>query len=62
MDDDDYSVFYGFGTVHDLRDHDAPPPRLLGMRSVSNRAAWALHDNAPPKVTRIGFKIPRGRR
>lgn len=64
--DDDYweddRVFYGFGSVHDLRDDEGSTPRLHGLRSVSRAAAWALHDEPRTKSRRIGFKIPRVRR
>lgn len=62
MDDDDYGIFFGFGSVHDLRDPDTPTPRLYGMRSVSKAACWALHNERPPKTRRIGFKLPKSRR
>jgi hypothetical protein len=62
MDDDDYPVFFGFGSVHDLRDHEGSTPRLYGMRSVSKSAAWALHHEPQHKARKIGFKIPKAKR
>jgi hypothetical protein len=63
--DDDYweedRVFFGFGSVHDLRDHEGSTPRLHGMRSVSRAAAWALHDEPRTRGRKIGFKIPKAR-
>lgn len=63
--DDDYwedeCVFFGFGAVHDLRDHEGSTPRLHGMRSVSRAAVWALHDEPRTRGRKIGFKIPKAR-
>lgn len=60
--DDDYSIFWGFGTVHDLHDEHGPPPRLHGLRSVSEAAVWALHNEPKTKPRQIGFKIPKAKR
>lgn len=59
MDDEDYSVFFGFGAVHDLRDGEGSMPRLHGLRSVSQAAAWAMHDEPRPRARTIGFNIPK---
>lgn len=59
-DDDEYSIFYGFGSVMDLREAYAPQPRLLGMKSVSNAAAWAMHKTPKaPESRPIGFHRPK---
>lgn len=62
MSDDYYDepeIFFGFGGVHDLNDHESESPRLLGMRSVSDGAAWAMHKGkAKPKRRAMGFQKP----
>lgn len=65
MDEDDlYGVFYGFGSCHDLADRDPSGgrPRLLGLRSVSEAAVWAMHrqpKDRPRSSRRIGFAVPK---
>lgn len=62
-DDDveDYAIYLGFGSMHDLRDNDTDPrnPRLIGLRSASYDAAVALN-NTPRETARhrIGFHRP----
>lgn len=63
MDDDDWSdpeIFWGWGSCHDLNDYEQPTPRLLGMRSVADGAAWALSKGKPPRTIkrRMGFRVP----
>lgn len=42
-DDEDWSyVNCGIGSMHDLREAIRGTPRLLGMKSVSEAAAYAL--------------------
>ena len=65
MDDDlwdDGSIFYGFGSMHDLRDaqgSDPRNPRLIGLKSVSYDAAVALNNDRPKPIKRrkMGFRI-----
>lgn len=65
MDEDDlYGVFYGLGSCHDLADREPSGvrPRLLGLRSVSEAAAWAMHRqpmDRPKSARRIGFAVPK---
>ena len=61
MDDDDWgSIYYGFGTVHDLRDEGEPEPPLSGCRSVSPAAARLLAPKRPqPQRHPIGFYTGR---
>lgn len=57
--DDDYSIFLGFGSCHDLRDADYSEPKLLRCKSVSRAAAYAIDSwNAgkPRRANRIGFR------
>ena len=63
-DDDWYEdpeVFFGFGSVHDLRDADSKTPRLYGMRSVNQ---LDLNLKPAPKMRQrpVGFHIPKVRR
>jgi hypothetical protein len=61
MDEDDFPVILGSGSLHDLSDRDEPAPRLAGMRSVSDAAARALHKPSCQSIRRpAGFL--RGRR
>jgi hypothetical protein len=58
MDDDiwpDFPVILGQGSLHDLRDEDRGTPRLSGLRSVSQAAAWAMHKKPAPKPRQAGF-------
>lgn len=58
--DDDYSLFLGFGSTHDLRDADEPEPRLARMRSVSPAAARAMQRRPPEPIRQpVGFHRPR---
>ena len=59
FDWDEFPVILGQGSVHDLRDDEGTPPRLHGMRSVSNAACWALHTEPKTKHRAIGFKFPK---
>lgn len=63
MDDDEWSIFWGFGSTHDLNDagpEHRPPSRLNGLKSVSDNAEWAYRQK--PKLVKrhpIGFHKPR---
>lgn len=63
-DDDWYEdpeIFFGFGSMHDLRDADNSRPRLAGLRSVNQ---FDLSLKAAPKARQrpCGFHIPKVRR
>lgn len=63
-DDDWYEdpeVFFGFGSVHDLRDADSPPPRLAGLHSV-NQVNISLKPRPRMRKHPCGFHIPKVRR
>lgn len=51
----------GSGSLHDVNDTEESP-RLLGMRSVSVKAAWALHDRPNWKARHVGFVHPKKKR
>lgn len=58
--DVEWSIFLGFGSMHDLRDAESPDPRnprLAGFRSVSYAAAVAMAPKPAkkPAARRIGF-------
>ncbi len=61
MDDDWYEpgIFFGFGSVFDLRDAPHQPSPLAGLKSVKNHTTL----NSEPKARRhpIGFHSPRKR-
>jgi hypothetical protein len=56
MDDDDFSIFYGFGSMHDLRDAPHTPSPLAGLRSVKNHTT--LSKEPKDKARPIGFHRP----
>jgi hypothetical protein len=56
MDWDDFPVILGQGSVHDLRDNDAPQrSRLWGLKSPSRAACEAAERKAEPKQRKAGF-------
>lgn len=60
MDDYWEAPFHGFGSVHDLQEHDPRNPRLVGLKSVSFAAAVALrspHRDPTEPGRSIGFHI-----
>lgn len=62
--DDEPEIFYGFGAVHDLSEaqQESARPRLAGLRSVSEAAAWAMHRGPKTREPRrhpMGFRRPR---
>lgn len=51
----DYPVHVGStGSTHDVTDTE-PAPRLLGLKSVSNNAAWAMSRTRRPNERAVGF-------
>lgn len=63
MDWDDFPVILGQGSVFELRDNGEPAPRLLGLRSVSQNAAYAMRKPAQEPVRRpVGFLVSRERK
>lgn len=64
-DDDWYedpSVFFGFGSMHDLRDADQAPPRLAGMRSVRQVNVRLRDEPKAAQRPQLGFHVPKVRR
>lgn len=57
MDDDDFPVILGYGSMHELSDGDPRNPRLIGLKSVSDAASVALR--RPEPRSRIGFHRPQ---
>lgn len=61
--DEDPEIFFGFGSMHDLRDADRePPPRLAGLRSVRQVNLRLRDEPKAVQASRLGFHIPRVRR
>lgn len=58
-DDDDAFVYFGQGSVCDLREADEPAPRLAGLKSVSRAAAWAMRSRPEERREPVGFHIPK---
>lgn len=48
---------YGTGSLHGLDGPDEASPRLLGLKSVSRSAAWAIHKSKPQTRNPVGFCI-----
>ena len=53
--DDDFPVILGFDSVNDLSDRENATPRLSGLRSVSEAAVRALHNERRPAQRAAGF-------
>lgn len=54
--DDDYPIFWGTGSLHDLREAETRSHRLDNLRSVSDAARKALTRPAPQQPRNpIGF-------
>lgn len=62
FDWDEFPVIGGQGSLHDLAPPEEPPSRLLGFKSVSENAAYALRRQpAQPVRGPLGFYTGRPR-
>ncbi len=57
--DDEWSIFLGFGSCHDLRDAGRPDHRFWQLRSTSKAAAAAYSRKPEPRRKPIGFHRPK---
>lgn len=58
MDEDEFSIFYGFGQCHDLRDAEYQPSRLAQFNFKSVKNTTSLNTPKEPKQRPVGFRFP----
>jgi hypothetical protein len=51
----DFPVILGQGSLHSLSAPEDPPPRLWGMKSVSEAGARGLHRPVQTQARKAGF-------
>lgn len=57
--DDDIPIILGFGSTHEMRDHDDGEPSMWRFKSVSKAAAKAYAKRPEPQQRLVGFHARR---